>query len=152
MFLDDMNIFTTNRQDRAGRTKFVANISISVLFVFAILCSTDAFSFPRAVFLQRNVPGSRIQSMLHNRNSKIGERSISKLRPRMSMEFESLASPQNFAMLMAFADQGSNLAGKFFQGSLLPYLGFLVFLKNSGRVSMILHIRRLSSGSQIANK
>lgn len=31
-------------------------------------------------------------------------------------------------LLMGFADQGSNLAGKFFQGSLVPYLGFLYFL------------------------
>ena len=32
-------------------------------------------------------------------------------------------------MLVAFADQGGNLAGKFFQYSLAPYLGFLYFLK-----------------------
>ena len=31
--------------------------------------------------------------------------------------------------LTAFADQGGNLAGKFFQYSLAPYLGFLYFLK-----------------------
>eukprot|EP00283_Hemiselmis_rufescens_P021609 CAMPEP_0173460066 /NCGR_PEP_ID=MMETSP1357-20121228/62477_1 /TAXON_ID=77926 /ORGANISM="Hemiselmis rufescens, Strain PCC563" /LENGTH=376 /DNA_ID=CAMNT_0014427597 /DNA_START=39 /DNA_END=1169 /DNA_ORIENTATION=- len=30
--------------------------------------------------------------------------------------------------LLAFADQGGNLAGKFFQASLLPYLSFLYFL------------------------
>lgn len=35
--------------------------------------------------------------------------------------------------LMSFADQGSNLAGKFFQFSLAPYLGFLYFL-NYGKV------------------
>jgi len=34
---------------------------------------------------------------------------------------------------MAFEDQGSNLAGKFFQFSLAPYLAFLLFLKNKGR-------------------
>lgn len=51
----------------------------------------------------------------------------------MSLEIESLTSSQNVAMLLAFADQGSNLAGKFFQGSLLPYLGFLLFLKNNGK-------------------
>ena len=32
-------------------------------------------------------------------------------------------------VLVAFADQGGNLAGKFFQYSLAPYLGFLYFLK-----------------------
>mmetsp|Transcript_3089 Transcript_3089/g.4382 ORF Transcript_3089/g.4382 Transcript_3089/m.4382 type:complete len:446 (-) Transcript_3089:336-1673(-) len=37
------------------------------------------------------------------------------------------------AIHMAFADQGSNLAGKFFQASLLPYLGFLYFLKNGDK-------------------
>ena len=34
---------------------------------------------------------------------------------------------------LAFADQGSNLAGKFFQASLAPYLGFLYFLKNDDK-------------------
>ena len=34
---------------------------------------------------------------------------------------------------LAFADQGANLAGKFFQSSLAPYLGFLYFLKNGGK-------------------
>lgn len=37
------------------------------------------------------------------------------------------------AIHLAFADQGSNLAGKFFQASLAPYLGFLYFLKNNDR-------------------
>ena len=38
--------------------------------------------------------------------------------------------------LMAFTDQGSNLAGTFFQASLLPYLLFLYFLSFRGnRVS-----------------
>jgi len=37
------------------------------------------------------------------------------------------------AIHLAFADQGSNLAGKFFQSSLLPYLGFLYFLKNGDK-------------------
>lgn len=31
-------------------------------------------------------------------------------------------------LLLSFTDQGSNLAGIFFQASLLPYLGFLYFL------------------------
>ena len=34
-----------------------------------------------------------------------------------------------FTNSLAFADQGGNLAGKFFQYSLAPYLGFLYFLK-----------------------
>ena len=34
-----------------------------------------------------------------------------------------------FTQTLAFADQGGNLAGKFFQYSLAPYLGFLYFLK-----------------------
>eukprot|EP00802_Teleaulax_amphioxeia_P012127 Tamp_12165.p1 GENE.Tamp_12165~~Tamp_12165.p1 ORF type:complete len:444 (-),score=93.44 Tamp_12165:509-1693(-) len=37
------------------------------------------------------------------------------------------------AIHLAFADQGSNLAGKFFQFSLFPYLGFLYFLKNGDK-------------------
>jgi hypothetical protein len=51
----------------------------------------------------------------------------------MSLELQSLASAESVSMLLAFADQGSNLAGKFFQASLLPYLGFLYFLKNNGK-------------------
>ena len=38
-------------------------------------------------------------------------------------------SLQDGSMHLAFADQGSNLAGKFFQASLLPYLGFLYALQ-----------------------
>ncbi len=33
------------------------------------------------------------------------------------------------AMHLAFADQGANLAGKFFQASLLPYIAFLYWLQ-----------------------
>lgn len=36
---------------------------------------------------------------------------------------------QDGSLHLAFADQGSNLAGKFFQASLLPYLGFLYALQ-----------------------
>jgi hypothetical protein len=117
----------------ADRVKFISKLSICALFGFVILSSTDAFSVPRAVFLPRNFAGAKMQGMLRSRNSKSSDRSYSKLRPRMSLEIESLTSSQNVAMLLAFADQGSNLAGKFFQGSLLPYLGFLLFLKNNGK-------------------
>jgi Protein of unknown function (DUF3593) len=40
----------------------------------------------------------------------------------------SLSSPLGSDLLLAFSDQGSNLAGLFFQASLLPYLLFLYFL------------------------
>lgn len=41
---------------------------------------------------------------------------------------QSLATVDSATSVLAFADQGSNLAGKFFQASLLPYIGFLYFL------------------------
>jgi Protein of unknown function (DUF3593) len=41
----------------------------------------------------------------------------------------SSASTTNSALLLSFADQGQNLAGIFFQASLLPYLFFLYFLQ-----------------------
>lgn len=39
---------------------------------------------------------------------------------------------ESSASLLSFADQGQNLAGIFFQASLLPYLGFLYFLGYKG--------------------
>ena len=38
------------------------------------------------------------------------------------------ASAASSSNLLSFTDQGQNLAGIFFQASLLPYLGFLYFL------------------------
>lgn len=46
---------------------------------------------------------------------------------------DALAQPAAFSsQLMAFTDQGQNLAGIFFQASLLPYLLFLYFLQFRG--------------------
>uniref|UniRef100_A0A7S4BDR5 Ycf49-like protein n=1 Tax=Chrysotila carterae TaxID=13221 RepID=A0A7S4BDR5_CHRCT len=47
--------------------------------------------------------------------------------PQMQMELVDTILPGT-DMLLAFSDQGSNLAGQFFQASLLPYLGFLYFM------------------------
>jgi Protein of unknown function (DUF3593) len=44
-------------------------------------------------------------------------------------EFLQSSSTTNSALLLSFADQGQNLAGIFFQASLLPYLFFLYFLQ-----------------------
>ena len=38
------------------------------------------------------------------------------------------SSPDTTSLLLSFSDQGGNLAGTFFQASLLPYLAFLYFL------------------------
>ena len=119
--------------DRMSNSK----LPVCLLLAMVLIYSTDAFSFPRSVITQRRVVGSNSHQMLQirglNRVNRFADRSHRKLQTRMSLEIESLASSQNIATLLAFADQGSNLAGKFFQGSLLPYLGFLFFLKNSGK-------------------
>lgn len=49
--------------------------------------------------------------------------------PAMQQEMASLFSSTN---LLSFTDQGQNLAGIFFQASLLPYLLFLYFLSFRG--------------------
>jgi len=43
-----------------------------------------------------------------------------------------VASSSSSSNLLSFSDQGQNLAGIFFQASLLPYLGFLYFLSFRG--------------------
>ena len=49
---------------------------------------------------------------------------------------EILASSSSSSMLLSFVDQGQNLAGIFFQASLLPYLLFLYFLSfKANRIS-----------------
>lgn len=45
-----------------------------------------------------------------------------------AVDVATLAGPVSSTTLLSFADQGQNLAGKFFQLSLPPYLGFLYFL------------------------
>ena len=57
-------------------------------------------------------------------------------RPALLLDPSSLAdahalssTTEAFTQSLAFADQGGNLAGQFFQFSLAPYLGFLYFLK-----------------------
>lgn len=44
----------------------------------------------------------------------------------------SVAASESSSSLLSFADQGQNLAGIFFQASLLPYLAFLYFLSFRG--------------------
>jgi hypothetical protein len=108
------------------------------LLVLAILCSSEAFTVSRTYF-KHSKPGFSKQNralngMFLNRQSVPAAcRKCKTARPQMSLEVQSLASAESVSMLMAFADQGSNLAGKFFQASLLPYLGFLFFLKSNGK-------------------
>lgn len=44
----------------------------------------------------------------------------------------SVAASESSSSLLSFSDQGGNLAGTFFQASLLPYLTFLYFLSFRG--------------------
>uniref|UniRef100_A0A7S2UC28 Uncharacterized protein n=1 Tax=Attheya septentrionalis TaxID=420275 RepID=A0A7S2UC28_9STRA len=52
--------------------------------------------------------------------------------PTMVSDISSLMGSTSSSSLVSFADQGQNLAGIFFQASLLPYLGFLYFLSFRG--------------------
>ena len=52
-------------------------------------------------------------------------RAGARLKPRLALA----AVPARSATPLLFADQGANLAGQFFQASLLPYLAFLYFLE-----------------------
>ena len=91
------------------------------LLLMFVVC--DAFTMQK--MLLRPPTGS-----LHLARSSAG-RSSSARSVGAKMMIEPGSSPDTAAMLLAFADQGSNLAGKFFQGSLLPYIGFLYFLNNN---------------------
>jgi hypothetical protein len=103
------------------------------LLVVAIIHSSEAFTVSRTLYKQGNLGASTKQNRALSGMFPNNLRKSKMARPRMSLELQSLASAESVSMLMAFADQGSNLAGKFFQASLLPYLGFLFFLKNNGK-------------------
>ncbi len=70
------------------------------------------------------------------RARKVGATGIKMVTQEMaeavSLLASTLSSTDGSSMHLAFADQGGNLAGKFFQASLLPYLGFLYWLQTPG--------------------
>uniref|UniRef100_A0A7S4NP79 Uncharacterized protein n=1 Tax=Guillardia theta TaxID=55529 RepID=A0A7S4NP79_GUITH len=107
---------------RAQRAAFARG---SFLLLLAVSCHAFAFNpaAPHAIFQGRH-------PVLRARSS----RPAASLKLRMvSQEMvQGVVDASQAGLHLAFADQGSNLAGKFFQASLLPYLAFLYFLNNNG--------------------
>lgn len=96
----------------------------------AILVALYATSLMVEAFV---LPGR--SAVTRNFDAKKKPNSFNMFDPAMVMEnpvVSSVFQESSNNLLLAFSDQGSNLAGTFFQASLLPYLVFLYFLSFRG--------------------
>lgn len=100
---------------------------LTILVSAALLSTTTAF-----------VPASVVNPRIVVANTKLVQSSLHLMDPSLIGEAANqfLSSSNTILetnpLLLSFADQGQNLAGIFFQASLLPYLAFLYFLSFRG--------------------
>jgi high-affinity Fe2+/Pb2+ permease len=100
---------------------------IMITWTVYALSPVQAFVVPRGTLSPSSFTAA---STLQSRQQS-SRRNMLENAELMSIASSSSSAPilqDTVSLLMAFGDQGQNLAGTFFQASLLPYLIFLYFL------------------------
>eukprot|EP00956_Cyclotella_meneghiniana_P029621 scaffold72399_cov49-Cyclotella_meneghiniana.AAC.2 len=98
-----------------------------------LLSPSNAFAPPNTQ-LPRVIQSSSSRSPRSSSNFKTHHSMMPIISPEIITDtlstttISSFATPSTSSTLLSFSDQGQNLAGTFFQLSLLPYLAFLYFL------------------------
>ena len=110
----------------------ICNLTVRVAALLLALEASSAF-LPQNVFKSRaTLPSLRMLDPA----SAMDAASTFLTNPAMTMDSAASLLDSATSNMMAFTDQGQNLAGIFFQASLLPYLLFLYFLSfKANRIS-----------------
>lgn len=113
--------------------KSIASLTAAVVAVLLPTCS--AFAPASSSYLTpNNVKNSGFQLGRTLTNNMIPAELVTDVPATLLSAAADTTTPSSLSsnLLLSFADQGQNLAGIFFQASLLPYLAFLYFLSFRG--------------------
>ena len=104
---------------------------LSAIAAIAIVAPTLAFAPPSTLV------GSKASSFMHHEPSRPTTTTATAMMTELVTDVPSAHATASDTLsssshLLSFSDQGKNLAGIFFQSSLIPYLAFLYFLSFRG--------------------